>query len=235
MGLTSPGRRTILSFVVAAVLAVAGLVVLLNRPGGAAGPSPLGISLPATLPPDEASPSPAPRTSPADPSSCRVGTPRRIVIPALHVNAWFEQIGLDTSAKRDAAGKYPLGVPQDRTKAGWYSLGPRPGSGQGTVLTNGHTYRNNSAIFKEDFSKRIAPGQLIHLIQDNGSICSYAVSEVWREANAQRDYPRIVASEHLYDFTGPERLFLATCGGSWNAAAQNYDDISIVIATPVHR
>ena len=32
---------------------------------------------------------------------------------------------------------------------------------------------------------------------------------------------------------GPERLLLVTCGGSWNAAAQNYEEIGIVLATPV--
>lgn len=234
MAITPPGRRTV-SYVLAAILAVAGLALLLNHPSDTPAPPPLGVSLPATLPSDEASTGPATPSTSTHSSSCRVGTPRRLLIPALHVNAWFEQVGLDTSAKPDATGKYPLGVPHDRTKAGWYSLGPRPGSGQGTVLTNGHTYRDNSAIFKEDFATRIARGQLIHLIQDNGSICSYAVSKVWREVNSKRDYPRIVSSEHLYDFTGPERLFLATCGGSWNAAAQNYDDISIVIATSVDR
>ena len=103
------------------------------------------------------------------------------------------------------------------------------------MLTNGHTYRNNSAIFREDFSSRIDTGQLIHVEQDNGSTCSYRIQRVWREVGAADDYPRIVQSEHLYNFQGPERLFLATCGGSWNSAAQDYDQISLLIATPVDR
>ena len=168
-------------------------------------------------------------------SGCRAGSPKRLLIPALDVNAAFERIGLDRTAPPDAQGRRPLGNPTDRTKAGWYAAGPRPGGGAGTVLTTGHTYRDNSAIFKEDFASRIAVGQLIHVRQENGSLCSYRVSRVWREVDAARDYPRIVSSQRLYDFGGPERLFLATCGGSWNAVAQDYDDISIVIATPVNR
>jgi hypothetical protein len=141
---------------------------------------------------------------------------------------------VDRTAQPDADGKYPLGNPKDRTLAGWYADGPRPGSGVGTILTNGHTFRNNSAIFKEDFAQRIAVGQTIHVAVDNGSTCSYTIERVWREVDADRDYPRIITQEHLYDFGGPERLFLTTCGGSWNAVSQDYDEISIVIAVPVN-
>lgn len=199
----------------------------------------VAITLPATwsAPPSTtaASPSAAATRRPVSKTACRVGTPARLVIPALKINAPFERIGLDQTAKPDAQGKRPLGNPTDRTKAGWYADGPKPGSGVGTVLTNGHTYRNGSAIFDEDFASAVRAGQLIHIVQDNGSICSYRIDRVWPEVNSRRDFPRIVTSEHLYDFTGPERLFLATCGGSWNAATQNYDDISILIATPVNR
>jgi hypothetical protein len=158
-----------------------------------------------------------------------------MVIPALGVDAPFEEIGLDLGAEPDDEGRHPLGNPRDRTRAGWYADGPRPGEGLGTVLTNGHTYRDGSAIFKESFSSRIDRGQLIHIEQDNGSTCSYRVERIWREVDAATDYPRIVESEHLYDFAGPERLFLTTCGGSWNSAAQDYDQISLLVATPVDR
>jgi len=177
----------------------------------------------------------AARSSGQSRRSCRAGEPRRLAIPALAVDAPFERIGLDHTAEPDATGRLPLGNPSDRTRAGWYADGPRPGSGAGTVLTNGHTFRNGSAIFQEDFARRIALRQLIQLRQDNGSVCSYRVTRVWREISSARDYPRLVASEHLYNFAGPERLLLATCGGSWNAATQDYEGISVVLALPVNR
>ena len=167
--------------------------------------------------------------------TCRVGEPKRLVIPALGVDAPFERIGLDRTGGRDASGRLPLGNPTDRTRAGWYAAGPRPGAGTGTVLATGHTYRDGSAIFQEDFARRIAVRQLIQVRQDNGSVCSYRVARVWREVDAARGYPRLVESERLYDFSGPERLLLATCGGSWNALAQDYDDISVLVAVPVGR
>ncbi|MEO6997576.1 MAG: class F sortase [Terracoccus sp.] len=162
------------------------------------------------------------------------GIPARLEIPALGVNAAFQTIGLDTSAPADAQGRRPLGNPSDRTQAGWFSAGPQPGSGTGTVLVNGHTYHDGSAIFKESFASQIANGQRIDIVQGNGTVCSYQVQRVWRDV-AKSDYPTIVSSQGLYNVSGPERLFLATCGGPFNSSEQNYDAISMLIATPIDR
>ena len=232
------GRALLVGLV--AVLTATGLWFLVRQP---LGPPPTGggpsVAAPA-LPTSPDGSSSAPRTSTsrvakASAATCRVGNPKRLIIRSLGVDAAFERIGLDRSVAPDASGRRPLGNPVDRTKAGWYAAGPRPGSGTGTVLTNGHTFRNNSAIFKEDFASRIAVGQRIDIRQDNGSLCSYRVAKVWREVNAQRDYPKIVTSQNLYDFSGPERLFLTTCGGSWNVLTQSYEDISLLVATPINR
>lgn len=239
----TPSPRLATGYVVTAVMVLLAVWVLLARPFGAgpAEPSTAGpLTTGSTSRSGQASAGSvasgsAPATSTRAPSACRAGAPARLVIPALDVDAPFERIGLDRTAEPDSDGRRPLGNPTDRTRAGWYADGPEPGSGQGTVLTNGHTYRDNSAIFKEDFAKRIDVGQLIHVRQRNGSTCSYRVQRVWREVNAAREYPQIVMSERLYDFGGPERLFLTTCGGDWNSATQNYDEISLLIAIPVRR
>ena len=164
---------------------------------------------------------------------CQPGSPTRMSIPALGVDASIETIGLDRRARPDDSGQAPLGAPVDQRKAGWYAAGPKPGSGMGTVLTNGHTYRDGSAIFQEDFAALVAVGQQIDLVLDNGTTCSYRISTVWRNVDAIQDYPQLVASERLYDQQGPERLFLATCGGPWVEGAHMFKDINIVLATPV--
>ncbi|MFM6850542.1 MAG: class F sortase [Terrabacter sp.] len=229
-------RRAWLRWTLATLLVVAGLALTLPNLTAQPGPVPQAA---APTRPALVDPAPSPVTSRTSSqtttvrSSCRAGEPRRLVMPALGVDAAFERIGLDTSGPRDSAGRPPLGNPSDRRNAGWYADGPQPGSGRGTVLTNGHTYRNGSAIFREDFSQRVQVGQLVQLRQDNGSVCSYRITRVWREVNATTGYPQLVATQHLYDFGGPERLLLATCSGSWNAASQEYDDISVVLAVPV--
>ncbi|HET8594433.1 MAG TPA: class F sortase [Intrasporangium sp.] len=209
------------------------------EPASTAGSTPASRARTAT-PAPTASAAPTRRTGPTSQptvheSSCRPGVPARLVIPALGVNAPFERIGLDQNAPADANGNRPLGNPVDRRHAGWFSSGPQPGSGRGTVLINGHTYRNGSAIFKEDFATRAQAGQRIDIVQANGSTCSYRIERIWRTVDSAHDYPKIVSREGLYDATGPERLFLATCGGRWSDRIQNYLDINIVIATPVDR
>jgi len=168
-------------------------------------------------------------------AACTAGPPRRVVYPALGVDAGVERIGLDTVHPADAKGRRRLGNPSDITRVGWYADGPRPGEGRGTVLLDGHTYRNGGAVFGEDFATRARAGQLVQTVQPDGSVCSYRVERVWAAVDAARDYPRIITAEHLYDPHGPERLFLATCGGSWNAAARNYEDISVLVAVPAGR
>ena len=166
---------------------------------------------------------------------CQPGAPTRMSIPALRVDAPIETIGLDRHARPDSADQAPLGAPVDPRKAGWYAAGPKPGSGVGTVLTNGHTYRDGSAIFHQDFAARVAPGQQIDLVIDNGTTCSYRISVIWRNVDAVNGYPHLVTSERLYDQQGPERLFLETCGGPWIESAGRFQDINVILATPVPR
>lgn len=205
-----------------------------SLPAGGGGPSTTSPSSSTASGAAAPTPSSSATARTAASSVCVAGVPARLVIPALGVNAAFQTIGLDTSAPADSQGRRPLGNPSDRTKAGWYSAGPRPGSGTGTVLANGHTYHDGSAIFKESFASRVATGQRIDVVQANGSVCSYRVQRVWRDV-AKTAYPAIVSSQGLYDFSGPERLFLATCGGPFDPSVQNYDHISMVIATPIDR
>ena len=199
--------------------------------GPAAGSRSTSVGAAASGSTASGAPTSGPRASTGSAAGCVQGAPVRMRIPSLDVDAAFEGIGLD-AARADGQGRAPLGSPNDRTKAGWYVDGPQPGSGRGTVLTNGHTYRDGSAIFQEDFSERIHVGQLIDVEVDNGSTCSYRVQRVWRDVDAARDYPRIVLAEDLYDFEGPERLFLTTCGGRWDSGTQSYDQLSMLIATP---
>lgn len=248
-------RRTLVLTAVIALMIVATAWMIILRPlapdpVSASPGTPSGTSSSTTAParsstaptkpgqPTTATASPAESAGPSasQPASnrCVAGVPARLVIPALGVNATFQDIGVDTSAPADSQGRRPLGNPSDRTQAGWYSAGPQPGSGTGTVLVNGHTYHDGSAIFKDSFASQIADGQRIDVVQVNGSTCSYQVQRVWRDV-AKSDYPSIVSGQNLYNFSGPERLFLATCGGPFNSAEQNYDYINLLIATPIDR
>ncbi len=164
---------------------------------------------------------------------CQAGSPTRMSIPALDVDAPVETIGLDRGAAPDASGRAPLAAPVDQRMVGWYADGPHPGSGAGTVLTNGHTYRDGSAVFQRDFPSRVQVGQDIDLLLDNGTTCRYRISTVWRDIDAVTGYPQLVSEQGLYAQSGPERLFLETCSGPWLAGERRFEDITVVLATPV--
>jgi hypothetical protein len=154
-------------------------------------------------------------------------------IPAIGVDAPVETIGLDHRGTLDPSGKAPLAAPGDQRKVGWYADGPKPGSGTGTVLTNGHTYRDGSAVFHQDFPDRIQVGQEVDLVLDNGSTCRYRITTVWPDVDAASGYPQLVTEHGLYNQTGPERLFLETCSGPWLASERRFEDITVVLAAPV--
>ena len=112
---------------------------------------------------------------------------------------------------------------------------PGRGPGRDRAGQRRTRYRDGSAIFKEDFADRVAVGQQIDLVIDNGSTCSYRITAVWRNVDAVTGYGRLVTSQRLYDQQGPERLFLETCGGPWVESARMFKDINVVVATPVGR
>ena len=146
--------------------------------------------------------------------------------PGISVNAAVEQVGLD--------GDGNLAAPEGKHTIGWYSPGPQPGSGRGNVLIDGHTYTDNSAVFKEDFAAVIRRGMVVSLIMDNGSTCSYQITKVWPNIQKKGEYPQYVAREGFYDFEGPEQLFGVTCSGSWNVIARSHEAVTAFMATPIN-
>lgn len=185
-------------------------------------------------PTEPAPPPPAPQRL-AAPAQCQTGVPARMRIPDLDVDAEVERIGLDLEVPAAADGSRPLGNPVDRDNIGWYAPGPKPGSGRGTVITDGHTYRDGSAVFREDFDDRMRPGIDIEVVTTKGAVCRYRVSKVWRTLDARSEYPQLVTRQSLYRSTGPERLLIVTCGGRWDEGRQEYADVNVVVAAPVTR
>ena len=80
---------------------------------------------------------------------------------------------------------------------------------------------------------RVQVGQEVDLVLDNGTTCRYRITTVWRDVDAAYGYPQLVADQGLYEQTGPERLFLETCSGPWLASERRFEDITVVLATPV--
>lgn len=161
-----------------------------------------------------------PRAAAVLASPCR---PTGLLIDALGVDAPVIEIGLE----RDGS----LGVPaeRDRRKAGWYPS-VLAGAARGTVLMDGHTYRDGSAIFTTDSTRRAELGTVLRLTCDDGSVVSYRLTEL-RSDLTPETYPDFISDRRLYAADGPAQLVMITCTG-WNPLRQVWDNRAVLIATP---
>jgi LPXTG-site transpeptidase (sortase) family protein len=155
--------------------------------------------------PDESEP-PA-----ADPAA---GPPRRLVVPALGVNAPVIPIG---------APNRVLLPPSDPRTLGWWSEGVVPGATEGGALITGHTVHTGGGAF--DDLETLDRGDKVTVVTAKGRI-DYRVSaiSIYRKATLARD------AEKVFRQTGPGRLVLITCE-DWNGST--YLSNAVVFADPV--
>lgn len=167
---------------------------------------------------------PIPRvvTASVGPTLGSVGTPVRLVIPSLDVDAPVVPIELD----RDRV----LRPPQDPSEIGWWERSAQPGADTGQSLLTGHSVRlGDGAMDTLGDVKRGATVQIIGKAEKgekSGKIASYSVQKVFV-------YSRKEVAEHSEDLFGqdhnPRRLVLVTCT-DWDGKV--YQSNIIVYAQP---
>ncbi len=142
------------------------------------------------------------------------GSPRRIVIPALSVDAPVDSIR--TTGRT-------LAPPSDPQRIGWWADGARPGARSGTALLTGHTVHTGGGAF--DDLEDLASEDQIRVYGDR-------VSTAYTVVSVQTISREDVAARHrqLFDQSGPGRLVLVTCE-DWDGQA--YQSSVIVTAEQV--
>ena len=151
-----------------------------------------------------------------------VGTPVRLVIPSLDVDAPVVPIKLD----RDRV----LRPPQDPSDIGWWDRSAQPGAKEGQPLLTGHSVRiGDGAMDNLGDVERGATVQVYGKPEDGektGKIANYSVQKVFV-------YSREQVAEHSEDLFGqdhhPRRLVLVTCT-DWDGKV--YQSNIIVYAQP---
>jgi LPXTG-site transpeptidase (sortase) family protein len=155
----------------------------------------------------------APVPAPAVARRIPAGAPRRVVIPALHVDAPVVPV--------HAPGR-TLVPPSDPTTLGWWVDGAKPGAGRGSALVAGHTVHTGGGAL--DDLEKLRRGDPVTVRTDRGTI-RYVVRQV-----------RVYAKGRIADDAGrlfsqrvPGRLVLLTCA-DWDGA--RYLSNVVVTATP---
>jgi hypothetical protein len=142
------------------------------------------------------------------------------------------ELGVDASiVTLSLTAEGDLGTPsdQDKTSAGWFPS-VLAGAARGTVLMDGHTYHDGSAIFKPTFKQQVRAGMVMRLSCSDGHAFSYRLSEVALDVSPDA-FPAFVAKKALYASDGPPQLVVITCT-DYNAIRRVWDNRAILIASP---
>jgi hypothetical protein len=207
-----------------------------------------GTSTPASAP----SPSSTDTAVAADPTIAPTNTERAVAPPVAAAAASpgrppaavgsgpcrptrfvMSDLGIDTAVVNlSVTPDGDLGTPSDsqRTSAGWFPS-VLAGADHGTVLMDGHTYHDGSAIFKPSFKQTVRPGMVMRLACADGHAFSYRVAEVVVDLSPA-SYPRFVTSRDLYAADGPAQLVMVTCT-DYLPAQRVWANRAVVIATPM--
>jgi len=194
-----------------------------TSPASAAEPALPTDQAPTTTPrhPAPASTAPAPPEPSSGSTSC---APNALTIPDLSINAPVVQIGLDAQGN--------LGAPSDadKKKIGWFPS-TLAGAARGSVILTGHTYHDDTALFRTDFNRTAHLGMAVQLSCPGAKPLSYRVTEAKLDLGIE-NYAAYVEIHQLYATDGPPQVVIITCT-DWNPIRRDYDQRGILIATPL--
>lgn len=168
--------------------------------------SPLESSTPAASPAVENVPiqSATPlitSTRPASPAAAPpTAVPTAVSLPSLGLRLEVRPVGIAADSQ--------LALPSDPRVVGWYEFGPAPSSGTGAVVLAAHVDARGYGAGPLAKATQLKPGAKIAVDTTAGTV-TYTVTEVVTVRKQELD------TDLLFDRSGPERLYLVTCGGDY--------------------
>jgi sortase (surface protein transpeptidase) len=163
---------------------------------------------------------PAPEPEPAEESPVRA-VPLQVRIGAISVDAPIVPVGLEEDGAME--------IPDRVAEIGWYDpdgLGVSPGS-TGTAVLAGHVDSRSQGRGALYDLRDLRVGEIIEVDLDDGTVQRWLINEVIQ-------YPKDVLP--LYDvftWSGPPRLVVITCGGTFDRTVRSYTDNLVVYAEPL--
>ncbi len=157
----------------------------------------------------------APLTPPAS-GPVDLDSPRTIVIPAIGVATELVPLGIQPDGT--------LAVPEDYSRAGWYTDGPEPGESGAAVIVGHVDSKDGPAAFFR--LHELQPGQSIMIRTTSGSTTTFLVESI--EQHAKERFPTAA----VYSVSSEPSLRLITCGGQFDWDRATYRDNLIVYTRP---
>jgi LPXTG-site transpeptidase (sortase) family protein len=134
----------------------------------------------------------------------------------------IDPLGVDvpvTAVGVEDDGELAVPGPAD---VGWYRFGPAPGEEGTTVLAAHVAYDGVDGVFRH--LDDLEPGDTVVVDLAGGATMTYQVERV-------ETYPKDGPPDALWWRTGPPRLALVTCGGTFDTERRSYDSNVVAWAT----
>ena len=139
----------------------------------------------------------------------------RLVIARIGVDAPIERVGLDQFGA--------MASPSSLDAVGWFNQGPAPGEAGDAVIAGHFGLPREPAVFRNLRLLRL--GDAIQVIWPDGREVDFRVA-------TSETVPASAHPTGVFAPTGPARLSLITCGGTWIQGQATYTDRLIVTAVP---
>lgn len=206
-------NRTRLLALLGAVTAVALAVVFIVKPFQSPADDAMAEA-PASAPLAPMSPPATP--GPEHEPGLAASAPERLSIPEINVDAPFVPLHLGEDDRLDVPPR------DDPNLVGWYANGATPGE-PGTAIVVGHLDTKTSAAVFARLGE-LTPGSRVDIHREDGSLATFTVDSV--ETFDKEDFP----DERVYAEADTPELRLLTCAGTYDRAAENYDENLVVFA-----
>jgi hypothetical protein len=204
---------------IAAVVAIValGLVLTLGR-GSDQAPAPEPVAAPVQ--PAPVAPAPAPQPEP-EPEVAVRAVPLQVRIDTISVDAPVIRVGLEDDGAME--------IPEIVAEIGWYDpdeLGVAPGA-EGTAVLAGHVDSRSQGRGALYDLRRLTVGSVVELDLSDGTTQRWRITDVIQ-------YPKdVLPYTELFVWSGPPRLAIITCGGSFDRTARSYTDNIVAYAEPL--
>lgn len=145
-------------------------------------------------------------------------TPRRLIIPKLHLDAPILPVGADASGAMLAP---QIGGPSNPVWSSvyWWGIGAEPGQ-RGNAVIAGHVNKPDGSPSTFTHLNMLEPGDKVEVITQSGRVLTFTV----RQKNTPLVYVRKMNDPTMGRIFGPSltpNLNLMTCWGEWDGKEYN--------------
>ncbi len=177
------------------------------------------INTPITIVPTVINTQPLSTITTASTSPTNNGSPVRLNIPKLGIDAAFQYNGLTALGVME--------IPNNVTDVGWYTGSPRPGE-KGVALITGHVAQIRGGVVTKQGVlanlRKLIVGDTLTIINDRGTSKIFIVRE-------SRTYDPTADTNDIFSSNDTEsHLRLITCEGVWETDKQSFTKRLVVFA-----